>query len=280
MAAQDEHDDIPNRIASRLRRLRHRLERRNNLQLPHFLILGTQKGGTTSLHHLLKRHPGIFLPDVKEVHYFSQHSEKPLAWYASHYQEASPIQIRGDITPFYLFHCKAPQRIREALPHAQLIALLRDPVERTLSQYFHARRHGYETLNLEEALEAEHSRLSGAELVVKHAGGNHYSYQKHSYVKRSRYDEQLKRYRRFFPEQQLLVLRSEDLFDKTAESWAQILSFIGAQALTLPGDLPHSNAGGGEAQQVSTEIRQRLREELAPTYQWLEHHYGISWPMR
>ena len=280
MAAQDEHNQTLKRLSNRLRRLGERLRPQDDLQLPHFLILGTQKGGTTSLHHLLKRNSEIFLPEVKEVHYFSQHSNEPLTWYSSHYQEAHPSQLRGDITPFYLFHCQAPHRIKKVLPKAHLIALLRDPVERTLSQYFHAKRHGYETLRLEEALEAEHSRLSNAELVMKQAGGNHYSYQKHSYIRRSRYDEQLKRYRRFFDERQLLVLRSEDLFANTAEIWDQILSFIGAQAVPLPGNLPHSNAGRGEADQVSPEIKQRLREELAPTYQWLEQHYGISWPMR
>ena len=51
-----------------------------------------------------------------------------------------------------------PERIRSVLPNVRLIALLRDPVERTLSQYFHARRHGYEQLDLMPALEAEEQR--------------------------------------------------------------------------------------------------------------------------
>ena len=176
------------------------------LRLPHFLGLGTQKGGTTSLQKLLEQHPGVYLPTCKEVHYFSQHAEEPLRWYAEHYRDARRGQRRGDITPFYLFHPDVPARIRALLPQAKMIVLLRDPVERTLSQVFHARRHGFEALEVAEALAAEHERL---------ASGNAYSFQKHSYVARSRYLDQLDRYEALFPQRQLLVLKSEDLFNNT-----------------------------------------------------------------
>lgn len=264
-------------MRSSLRRLAGALGWRNPTPLPHFLVLGTQKGGTTSLHHLLSRHPGIYLPEVKEVHYFSQHDQQPLRWYADHYRSAQPGQIRGDITPFYLFHCAAPGRIQRTLPRARLVALLRDPVERTLSQYFHACRNGYEHLELEAALAAEAERLQGAEAVVRRLGGQHTSYQKHSYVSRSRYEQQLERYRVLFPAHQLLVLRSEDLFTNTEDCWNQLLAFLGAPPLALPGPLPRSNAGQGEAQQVGAALRARLRSELDPTYMWLEREYGISW---
>lgn len=278
MAAQHEHHGLPQRARARLRQLIELLTRDRNLSLPHFLVLGAQKGGTTSLHHLLRRHPGIFLPDVKEVHYFSQHSEKPLTWYANHYRDAAASQLRGDITPFYLYHCASPQRIHAYLPKVRLIALLRDPVERALSQYFHARRNGHEALELEAALQAEETRLIGAEQIVSQPGGYHYSYQKHSYLKRSRYDEQIQRYQRLFPAKQLLILRSEDLFDAPAKCWDRLLTFIGADPIPLPGELPRSNTGHGESNQVSSELRKRLRQDLAHTYQWLDHHYGISWP--
>ena len=70
------------------------------LRLPHFLGLGTQKGGTTSLQKLLEQHPGVYLPTCKEIHYFSQHAEEPARWYAEHYRDARLGQRRGDITRF------------------------------------------------------------------------------------------------------------------------------------------------------------------------------------
>lgn len=281
MTAQDKHGQrAPSglRFRSSLRRLGARLGWGKPLLLPHFLVLGTQKGGTTSLHHLLGRHPEIYLPEVKEVHYFSQHFHQPLSWYADHYAQAQGWQRRGDITPFYLFHLEVPERIKAILPKALLIALLRDPVERTLSQYFHACRNGYEELGLEAALEAEASRLEGAETVVSDPKSQHYSYQKHSYLSRSRYEQQLQRYQTCFKDKQLLLLRSEDLFAKPDTVWSQIIDFLGVEPIELPGDLPRFNAGRGEAQAVPASLRAQLRDALAPTYRYMESQHGITWP--
>ena len=129
-----------------------------------------------------------------------------------------------------------PARIRALLPQARMIVLLRDPVERTLSQVFHARRHGFEALEVADALAAEPERL---------ASGNAYNFQKHSYVARSRYLEQLDRYEALFPKRQLLVLKSEDLFASTRHVWEKIQCFLELQPITLTA-LPRANAGSGE----------------------------------
>jgi hypothetical protein len=257
--------------------LKRRLGLRSARPLPHFLVLGTQKGGTTSLHRLLAQHPQVFLPACKEVHYFSLHDQQPLHWYAAHYREAKPGQRRGDITPYYLFHPRAPQRIRAVLPQAKLIVLLRDPVERALSQVFHARRHGFETLEPAAALAAEAERLAGAEQRLAERGSSDYSHQKHSYVSRSRYELQLERYAALFPARQLLVLRSEDLFSATDRCWLQIQDFLGLEPLPLPAPLERANAGRGEAEAVPPALREELRRELAGTVAAVRQRYGIDW---
>ena len=238
------------------------------LRLPHFLGLGTQKGGTTSLHQLLEQHPGVHLPHCKEVHYFSLHAEEPACWYAEHYRNARRGQQRGDITPFYLFHPEAPARIHALLPRVRMIVLLRDPVERALSQVFHARRHGFEVLELAEALAAEPERL---------ASGNVYSFQKHSYVARSRYLEQLDRYEALFPKRQLLVLKSEDLFHNTECVWASIQQFLKLETIPLPMPLPKANAGSGESAKVAPAVKARLRDALSATASGVKRRYGIDW---
>ena len=238
------------------------------LRLPHFLGLGTQKGGTTSLQQLLEQHPGVYLPPCKEVHYFSLHAEEPARWYADHYREAQGGQRRGDITPFYLFHPDVPARIRALLPRVKMIVLLRDPVERALSQVFHARRHGFESLEVADALAAEPERL---------ATGGAYSFQKHSYVARSRYLEQLDRYEALFPQRQLLVLKSEDLFNNTAAVWDSIQRFLKLSAIPLPMALPKANAGSGEAAEVAAAVRAQLRDALSTTASGVKQRYGIDW---
>ena len=237
-------------------------------RLPDFLVLGTQKGGTTSLQQLLGHHPEVFLAAGKEVHYFSLHHDQPLSWYAAHYATAAADQRCGDITPFYLFHPEIPGRIRALLPQVKLIALLRDPVERALSQVFHARRLGFEPLEPAEALAAEPARL---------ASGDPFSLQKHSYVARSRYLEQLQRYEALFPADQLLVLRSEDLFQDTARVWGRILRFLGVAAMPLPMTLPRANAGRGEADAVPDAIRDDLRTALRPAATGVRARYGFGW---
>jgi len=238
------------------------------LRLPHFLGLGTQKGGTTTLQKLLEKHPGVYLPPCKEVHYFSLHAEQPPSWYSAHYDEARWRQRRGDITPFYLFHPNAPGHIRALLPQAQLIVLLRDPVERALSQVFHARRNGFEPLEVADALAAEPERL---------ASGSAYSFQKHSYLARSRYLEQLDRYEVLFPPQQLLVLKSEDFFTDTVAVWIRIQRFLQLRPIPLPMKLPRSNAGRGEAETVIEPVRESLKRSLAATASGVKQRYGIDW---
>jgi hypothetical protein len=260
-----------------MRAIKHRLGLRARQPLPHFLGLGTQKGGTTSLHHLLARHPQVFLPACKEVHFFSLHDHQPTAWYATHYVTAQPGQLRGDITPYYLFHPRAPQKIQAVLPKARLIVLLRDPVERTLSQVFHAQRHGFEPLELEAALAAEPERLAGSPRRLAEPGSCDFSHQKHSYLSRSRYEQQLERYEALFPHKQLLVLRSEDLFNTTEDCWQRIQHFLDLTPVPLPYPLERANAGRGEAKEVNPNIREQLRSALAPTAAAVKARYGFDW---
>ena len=248
------------------------------LRLPDFLGIGTQKGGTTSLQLWLAQHPEVFLPSSKEVQYFSLHADQPLSWYASHFSAAQPQQTLGEITPYYLFHPQAPQRIKCLLPGVKLVVLLRDPVERSLSHYFHARRLGFEQLGLQEALLKEQQRLAGAEQCLAQAGGSHFSHQKHSYLARSRYEQQLQRYEQLFKPEQLLVLRSEDLFQDQGPCWKTICTFLGVEPGPAPAPLVKANAGNGRGDAVAPATRTWLRQQLSSTYAQMSSRYGISWP--
>ena len=242
-------------------------------RLPEFLGVGVQKGGTTTLQRLLEQHPGAFLPAAKELHYFSLHYALGEDWYREQFAQAGAQQRCGEITPYYLFHPLAPARIQALLPQARLIVLLRDPVERALSQYFHSLRLGLEPLELEPALAAEAQRLAGAEAALAAADGRDRSHQD-----RSRYEQQLQRLEALFAAEQLLVLRSEDLFAQPERVWEQVLTFLGLEALPLPPLAQPANAGQGESAKLPQRLRQALREQLQPTYGWVESRYGITWP--
>ena len=123
-------------------------------------------------------------------------------------------------------------------------------------------------LQVTDALAAEPERLSS---------GQAFNLQKHSYVSRSRYLEQLDRYEALFPKEQLLVLKSEDLFTKTETVWKQIQHFLKLRPIPLPMALPHANAGSGEAADVAHEVRAKLREMLSATASGVKQRYGIDW---
>ena len=238
------------------------------MRLPDFLGIGTQKGGTTYLHGLLQQHPQVYLAHPKELHFFSLHHHRGLEWYGHHFDAATADQYCGEVTPYYLFHPLAAERIAAALPDVKLIVLLRDPVERALSQYFHSRRLGLEDLPLEQALEAEVVRLSSGELV---------HVQEHSYVSRSRYLDQLDRYLNLYPEQQMLVLQSETFFANPAPAWRRIEAFLGLPLAPCPAGHAKANAGRGEAATVSDAVRSLLRQQLRTTALEVRRRYGFGW---
>ena len=236
--------------------------------LPEFIGLGTQKGGTTTLHRLLEQHPDVYLPACKEVHFFDLNYDAGEGWYRNHFADAKPHHKCGEITPFYLFHPDVPDRIQNLLPKARMVVLLRDPVERTISQLFHARKRGFETLEPADALAAEPRRLQSGDPV---------SLQKHSYLSRSRYLEQLDRYEVLFPREQLLILRSEDLFSTPESIWQKLLSFLQLTPIDLPEALPRANAGDGLGDRIDPALRQQLRQQLAETVAGVRSRYGITW---
>ena len=239
---------------------------------PNFLILGCQKGGTTSLYDLVVRHPRIGAASEKELQFFSLHYARGWDWYQAQFPKGRRWLRRlrsGEATPYYLFHPLAAERIAHHCPRARLVVLLRDPVERTLSQYFHSLRLGLESLPLAEALDAEPQRLAGAGAVLAR-GERHQSHQEHSYLSRSRYGPQLERYARLFPPEQLLVLRSESFFADPQAVSDQVWRFLGLKPHTLT-NLRPANQGLGEAAGVDGSIRELLEERLAGERSVMEH---------
>jgi hypothetical protein len=202
--------------------------------LPSFLIIGAQRGGTTSLYDWLTQHPDIRPATRKEVHYFDLKPEKSLDWYRTHFPTRAAMSwartttgrnvITGEASPYYLFHPAVPQRVRRALPNVKLIVLLRDPVKRAISHYYKQRRSGLEELPLQEAIAREPERLDPERPEI----GEKDAHQKKSYVARGRYVEQLQRWFAVFPREQFLVAKSEDVFAGPAAHFDQVAQFVGA----------------------------------------------------
>jgi hypothetical protein len=125
---------------------------------PDFLIIGAQKCGTTSLYNYLLRHPNVAPASKRSIRFFDYEPNwaRGPVWYRSHFPFTPgrrPLTGRplvGESTPAYLFHPLGGERVQKVAPHAQLIVLLRNPVDRAYSHYHHMRRRGREPLGFEE----------------------------------------------------------------------------------------------------------------------------------
>ena len=195
---------------------------------PDFVIIGTQRGGTTSLHAYLSAHPQVITPATKELHFLTDRYERGLDWYLGQFPaELPPDVITGEATPYALFHPLAPRRLREIAPAAKSIVLLRNPVDRAYSHFLLERSRGEETLDFAAALDAELERLDGEEARLARDPAYVSDPHKHaSYMARGEYARQLERWFGVFPREQILVVRSEDLYERSAETFARVADFL------------------------------------------------------
>jgi hypothetical protein len=195
--------------------------------LPRILIIGTQRGGTTSLYSYLVRHPHVGESLYKEVNYFDINYGRGTNWYRSHF----PFRSRGvlgiDATPYYMQHPLACERAHRLLPDAKMIALLRNPADRAFSQHHKNRRRGREELPFREALEREEERVRGeVEKIQCDPSYNSFAHRQLAYRSKGIYEAQLRPWLETFPKESLLVLKSEDMYEDPARVYQRVIEFL------------------------------------------------------
>lgn len=249
--------------------------------LPSFLIVGAQKAGTSSLYSYLTEHPQIIGAEKKEVGYFGVNYREGEAWYRQHFPTQITLDLRdaitGEATPYYLYHPLAARRIVDLVPDVKIIVLLRDPVRRTLSHYWHARHHGFEFFDLREAIDMEAIRLNGEETRLEdHWKAQSYNHRHRAYVDRSRYAKQLKRYLDRFDSDQMRVVRSEHLFADVQGTVDRVTDFLGLDRFSIPETSPRNSRSYPEP---DADIVTKLREHFAPHNQKLYSLLGrdLGW---
>jgi hypothetical protein len=230
---------------------------------PDFVVIGTQRGGTTSLHAYLTAHPMVRAATTKELHFITDRFARGRDWYVGQFpSDLEPGMLTGEATPYALFHPCAPYRLRDVAPVAKLIVLLRNPVDRAYSHYLLERSRGDETLSFAEALDAEPHRLFGEE--AKLIADPTYVSEPHkhaSYASRGAYSAQLERWLTVFPREQMLILRSEDLYRRPAPTIARVTDFLCLPSAPGP-DFDAHNRSAGPALNLTT--RERLARHFAP----------------
>jgi hypothetical protein len=205
------------------------------MAMPDFLVIGAPKAGTTALHVALAGHPGLYLSAIKEPKFFLSEGPPPVrggpgdaltyrehVWRVQDYQAlfdpAPPGTLRGESTPLYLYDRAAMRRIRDTLPGAKLIVIVRDPVERAHSNWTHLWSAGLEPeADFVRACAEEERRIAAGWASFWH------------YTGLGKYGAQLDYAFSLVPREQVLVLRYRRLVDEPAATLDRICDFLGVE---------------------------------------------------
>ena len=220
-----------------------------------FFVIGVARGGTTSLYNYLQQHPGIFLPKVKECNFFSDvesldkevyldpeegkdyhmkiiQTEKG---YRQLFLKAKNDQLKGEVSPSYMWDKESAKRIYDHNKEAKLIVSLRNPIDRAYSHYLMNYHTGYEKAqSFEEALKAPIKTIWG--------GGN-------MYREMGLYYSQLKAYYDLFDKHNILVMVSEVWTGKNGKALNEVYEFLGIQ--------PFSDYDAEEVFNVSKQLKNK-----------------------
>jgi hypothetical protein len=182
-----------------------------------FLIVGAQKSGSTSLRAFLgEQEKDIFILN-RELHFWNRKGQYQdgagLSTYLENFAEAKPNQIKGEKSPSYLVSQEAPERIHKHFPEVKIIAILRNPIDRAYSAYWHGRRVG--------AIETS-TTFGEAVRNYKVNQGKPYG----DMVTAGFYSQQIARYLNFFPLKQLHVISFESTLTQSGDELHGVLKFL------------------------------------------------------
>lgn len=213
-------------------------EAKGTTPLPDFFIVGAPKCGTTSMYNYLRQHPQIFMPEVKEPHYFAGdltyiRPERRIAdWskYLSLFENATSDQRVGEASTGYMNSKIAAKQIYEFNPEAQIIIMLRNPIEMMRSLHSHRLYHGIENItDFGKALEAEQYRKRGERMprIPSLVEGCYYR-------EIADFVPQVNRYLDLFPREQILFIIYENFKENWEEEYRRVLEFLGVDSTFTP----------------------------------------------
>src|ERR1700730_11960355 len=201
-------------------------KQRRKIERLDFILAGAQKSGTTALHYFLNKHPAITMGDQQEMHFFD--NDEFFAGTVDydllhrHFPRVARSTIAGECTPSYLYWKPAAERIWQYNPKIKLLVLLRNPIERAFAHWNMQRFKGREPLHFLEAVKEEKNRMQEALPLQS---------RRFSYVDRGFYSEQIARLFKFFPREQIKVIKSEEFRDKNRETLDSVFRFLDVRPL-------------------------------------------------
>jgi hypothetical protein len=248
-----------------------------NRPLPDMIILGGQRCGTTSIYDYLSQHPQTNPSRSKEIHFFDLNYQSGLNWYRYNFnsKKNNTQLITFESSPYYLFHPAVPERVKKSLPECKFIIMLRNPIERAYSHYWHEKKYGREELSFEEALKLENQRLEKEE--NKLLNDPYYisnAHRRYSYFSRGCYSEQIKRWLSCFSHERFLFIESDNFFLNPEKTMNHIHKFLQIDNFNFY-EFTHRNKGIYETA-ISNKLRKTLSDRFQENNKDLQEITGIN----
>lgn len=254
--------------------------RRTDMPLikPDFLGIGTARSASTWLHSRLSQHPDVYLPELKELHFFNEPREhtacdvsgatwtRPLyfdlenpahwRWYSEQFAPGAD-KIRGEITPDYSTLSSARVgEVKRHLPEVKIILLIRNPIDRAWSGLRYSwKRH------LDGALEpGEVDRLMRAALHPER-------------LLRGDYPLTVTNWEAHFPASQLLYVFYDDVVTQPSAELGRVADFLGIDPAKLAAEGDSRRVNDAPAETIPPAVRERLRAHYEPQIRWVQRHF-------
>lgn len=177
----------------------------------YFVIAGFQKCASTWLHRSLQAHHELYLPDTHMLHFFDIHYDRGISWYEQLYASAAPHQVVGDATVTYARSHLAMSRIAEYDERARVILILRNPIDRAWSHYWHERKKGKMAFAFEE-WEQNYDLYS-------------------DWILPGMYDQHIEVAESFFLRARLLVIFQDDIEHEPTRVLSSVFGFLGVESV-------------------------------------------------
>ena len=245
---------------------------------PSFIIIGVQKGGTTSLFNYLAQHPSIEAPSKKEIHFFDDDEsyQKGIGHYHSQFPFYGFGKITGEATPYYIFSPNSLERIKKYNSKLKFIIVLRDPIERAYSHFKMIQKRGLEDRSFEKCVIDEIELIKENKINTKDIDA--FTLQHKSYVSRGLYLKQLELWTKAFDKKQFFITKSEDLFSSPQEICYDILRFLNINSSTYPKNYSFINYFEGSNKENSEiePVRNLLKKVYKEDLEGLKNTYNIN----
>ena len=232
-------------------------------KIPHFMIIGFPKAGTTSLHDYLSQHPKIFSSWIKETHFFSYGYEKGINFYFKFFNfNKKHDSVYFESSPEYIFYFESMKRIKRFNPNIKLIICLRNPIDLAYSSYNEMKNMGLETESFENVLLKENYKM---ELHKKRMENKIYTLFKRPiylpYLYIGEYVTYIKNVLEIFDIKNLIFVDAKDLKNYTHETVNEIFQFLDLDNHKIKIELKNTNE---YAEKISIDTRKKLLNYFEP----------------